>query len=127
MTGSSDDRKRRGHHIEAQVADALATQGLRVLERNFAAKGGEIDILGMDGDTLVVIEVRSRRPGGVLPRETVNRHKRRRIVHAARSYLLQEGFEDAPVRFDVVEVIFEPDQRTGRVTWIRDAFDLDDT
>ena len=39
MTGPGDDRKRRGHHIEAQVADALATQGLRVLERNFVAKG----------------------------------------------------------------------------------------
>ena len=42
MTGPGDDRKRRGHHIEAQVADALATQGLRVLERVLEIRAAQV-------------------------------------------------------------------------------------
>lgn len=126
MTGHGDNRRRRGHQIEAQVAEALAARGLQVLERNFTAKGGEIDIVAMDGDTLVMVEVRSKRRGETRPRETVNRTKRRHIIHAARAYLLLEEIEDTPVRFDVVEVIHDPGEGASRVTWLKDAFDLDD-
>lgn len=125
MTGP-EDRRHRGHRIEARIATALEERGLRILERNFSTPAGEIDIIAMDGESLVMVEVRSRRPGQTRPRDTVNRTKRRRIVQAARGYLMREELEEVPVRFDVVEVICEPGVRGARVTWLKDAFDLND-
>jgi len=84
------------------------------------ARGGEVDLIVRDRDgTLAFVEVRSRgdlRHGGAAA--SVGASKRRRIVFAARHFLLVHPI-DAPCRFDVIAIDAE------RIEWLKAAFDGD--
>ncbi|MDT8990725.1 YraN family protein [Curvibacter sp. APW13] len=110
-----------GDAAEDAALAHLHKAGLRVLERNYRTPGrggGEIDLVMRSPDgTVVFVEVRRRadsRFGGAAA--SVGGDKQRRIVFAARHYLLRHGGEPA-CRFDVVTV-----QPSG-LEWIQGAFD----
>ena len=106
-----------GMRAEAACAGLMRAAGLRVLERNWRCRLGEIDLIAEENGVLVFAEVRMRRSwsfGGA--GESVTMAKRTRLVAAARLYLLRRP--EAPCRFDV----FLVDGPAGDVQWIRDAF-----
>jgi putative endonuclease len=110
----------RGKAAEDRAAAFLQAKGLRLVERNWRCRGGEIDLVMRDGATLVFVEVRARgnaRFGGAAA--SITGAKQARIIHAARSYLSGMG-SPPPCRFDAV--LFEGDQ----LGWIRDAFQASD-
>ena len=87
-----------------RVQAVLAAKGLTVLERNFRARAGEIDLIVRDGDTVAFVEVRARASasfGGAAA--SVTAAKRRRLERAARLWISARGWE-GPCRFDVVAV-----------------------
>ena len=106
MTRPPDERAAAGRNAEESVCAYLGERGVRVVERNFRARGGEIDIIARDGDVLAFVEVRFREEDGHgLPEESVGPVKRRRIVAAARAYLSTippDSWREA--RFDVAAV-----------------------
>jgi len=107
-----------GAAAEAIAAAYLTRQGLRVLERNWRMRGGEIDLICSDGEMLVFVEVRLRTRadyGGAAASITVA--KQRRLILAARHYL--SGRPEAPCRFDAV--LLDRVHQAGLV-WIKDAF-----
>ena len=110
--------KTHGKLAEGLVADYLQRRGLRLLERNYSCRLGEIDLILADGPALVFAEVRLRRSrdyGGAAA--SVTAAKRQRILRAARHYL--SGRPERPCRFDVILLdALEP----GRIEWIKDAF-----
>lgn len=111
-----------GAAAEALVAGWLSQRGLKVVERNFRVRGGEIDLICRDGKTLVFVEVRLRRNanyGGAAASITAS--KRQRLLLAAQHYLLKHPNVDA--RFDCVllDALNE-----ARIEWIRHAFSADD-
>lgn len=111
---------RSGADAEELCARFLREAGLRVLARNWRCRHGEIDLIAMDGDTVVFAEVRlrhSRRFGGAA--ESVTAAKRSRIAAAARQYLAGRG-ADTDCRFDVL-LLDRLDG--GAIEWIRSAFD----
>ena len=94
------------------------------MARNFRRRGGEIDIVMIDGDTLVFVEVRYRRSATfAAPGLTVDRRKQRKLVRAAALFAAAHhrlaGYE---MRFDVVAI-----EEGKPVHWIRDAFRPDDS
>lgn len=106
---------------ENAACDALVRAGLTVLERNWRRPTGEIDIIARDKRTIVFVEVKKRsslRFGR--PAEAVNRAKQLHILRTAMLYLAEKGLEDAPVRFDIVEVL------PAGVRHLRAAFDATD-
>ena len=75
------------------------------LERRYKAKCGEIDLIMLDGNTVVFVEVKTRQtgaPGSGL--SAVNLAKQKRILNAALIYLMQNKWTNRPVRFDLVEI-----------------------
>ena len=107
-----------GQAAEALAARYLERRGVRVLERNYRCRAGEIDLIGEDRESLVFFEVRLRRSqrfGGAAA--SVNAPKQARILRAARHYLA--GRAERPCRFDVL-VLDELDAE--RIEWLRDAF-----
>jgi putative endonuclease len=103
---SWESRRSLGQGSEDRAAAFLERRGYRILERNRRFKVGEIDIVAMDGETLVFVEVRSRSdPSQVHPAETITPKKKRQIVLTAMAYCQDEGITDTMIRFDVVAVL----------------------
>lgn len=113
-----------GRAAEAAAARYLVRAGYRVLESNFRARGGELDVVAVDGAALAIIEVRYRasdRFGGGAASITAG--KQRRIIRAARGLLAARPMlARLPVRFDVVEVAGPAGALECRL--IRGAFSL---
>ena len=120
-TPAAGSAKQRGDAAETLAAEFLVARGLRLLQRNFRVRGGEIDLVCLDGKTLVFVEVRLRSRGDFGDAAaSITAGKRRRIILAARHYL--QGREDCPVRFDCVLLdTLDP----ARLEWLRNAFDAD--
>ena len=128
MTASDPvlDRRARGAAVEAAARRHLLAAGLHPVAANARSRGGEIDLVMRDGDSLVFVEVRYRgnaRFGGSAA--SVDVAKRRRLVHAARMFLARHPqYAERPCRFDVVEA--DGDPAAPRLNWLRDAFRADD-
>ena len=106
-----------GASAEQLAADFLVERGFQILERNFTVKGGEIDLVCDDAGTLVFVEVRARKDGDFgAPEETIGSTKQRRIVLAARHYLVMRQIEERACRFDVIAI------EGDHITHIPDAF-----
>lgn len=114
---------RAGARAEDLAAAHMEARGLRILERNYRRRLGELDLLALDGDVLVVAEVRMRSDtafGGAAA--SVDGWKRRRIIRATQQ-LLQQRPELARlrVRFDVLAI--HPREGSPVIDWIRGAFE----
>lgn len=119
----SDPRRLVGSAGEEEAVSFLRQQGYRILERNFRLRGGEVDIIAQDGETIVFVEVKTRRSLSFGPPElSVTQAKQRRIITAARWWLQRHALENSPARFDVVAITIANGASTREL--IRDAFQL---
>jgi putative endonuclease len=110
-------RRARGAQAEDDAIKVLRKAGYRVVDRNFRCRIGELDVVALDGDTLVFIEVRSRRDvsfgGGIA---AISGAKMKQVARVAAAYVAIRRPVFTTCRFDVVAV-------TGdEITHIRDAF-----
>ena len=115
-----DPRHGKGRHAEDLACDYLERQGLRVVERNYRCKAGELDLVMQHGDVLVFVEVRYRRSprfGGAAA--SVDRRKQAKLITAALHFMQARRIK-RPARFDVVGITPGPERDT--VEWIPDAF-----
>lgn len=125
------DRRARGNRAETAALAYLLRAGLREVAANASYRGGELDLVMRDDSgreaTLVFVEVRYRQSasfgGGAA---SVDAGKRRKLIHAAQSFLLEHRqYTNTACRFDVIEADGDPD--APRIAWLRDAFRADDT
>lgn len=120
------DRQQIGKDAEQSALHYLMQQGLKLIERNYHCRFGEIDLIMRDKDQLVFVEVRSRRyrqwGGAGL---SVDFRKQKKLIKTASYFLSQQKSSNLPIcRFDVVA--FEANQGNGsgdsRPVWYKDAF-----
>ena len=111
-----------GAHGERIAAAYLTDSGLRVLDRNWRCRDGELDIVARDGDALVFCEVKTRRAVGFgHPVEAVGHAKQRRLRTLAQRWLAAHDEHAPELRFDVVGVLVRVN-RPALVTHLRAAF-----
>lgn len=119
------ERRSLGQAAEGWALTHLEEHGLRLLERNWRCRLGELDLVMLDGDTLVFVEVRYRRHaawGGA--EASVDARKRGRLAAAAQVFLQQQPrWAQRPCRFDVVAIAPAEPSTAARLNWIRSAFD----
>jgi putative endonuclease len=95
-----------GNEGERLAATHLRARGYHILEHNFRCLGGEVDLIALDGGTLVFVEVKLRRSlARGTPVEAVTPLKRGRVRKAAEVYLAYSGRIFHRIRFDVVSVM----------------------
>ncbi|MEV0488961.1 YraN family protein [Streptomyces atratus] len=96
-----------GRYGEDLAARLLTDAGMAVLERNWRCRAGEIDILAMDGDALVVCEVKTRRAGAFQhPMAAVSPVKADRLRRLAEIWLDRNGGPPpGGVRIDLIGVV----------------------
>jgi len=120
-----DTKRDTGDQYEDLALEHLKRNGLKLIKRNHLCKGGEIDLVMLDGTTLALIEVRFRRNrshGGAAASVTAT--KRRRITIAARHLIQsQKELQRYRARFDLVAIEMD-DHQQPKVDWIKGAFTL---
>lgn len=117
-------RQQLGRTGEEAALQYLDQQGYRILERNFRCRFGEIDLIARDGQTLVFIEVKTRRSRMFgAPALAVTKEKQRRLIKTSQFYLSQKGAAQPVCRFDVVTVQIEGGE--PRVEVIKNAFQVE--
>jgi len=94
--------RRLGSEAEDRAAIYLISCGYTIVKRGFKGRSGEIDLLALDGDVLVVVEVKERLTKGASPEESITPAKARRLASAARQYLQSVEELERLIRFDVV-------------------------
>jgi putative endonuclease len=102
--------RKKGNLIETEASAYLCREGYEILARNYAYRGGELDIVARDGKTVVFVEVKSVwTTGQGNPAARVNALKQHKIWNTACHFLytqkdkFPQGFE-TPCRFDVLSV-----------------------
>lgn len=115
------DKRESGARGETLALTYLEKLGYTLVCRNARFGHDEIDLILRDGDTTVFVEVKARSSVKFgLGREAVDTRKQKRMMRAARAYLVENG-ADVPARFDVVEV----DLRTDGIAHFPNAFMAD--
>jgi putative endonuclease len=111
----------RGENVAAKY---LRNLGYKILHRNFECKFGEVDIIARDGNTLVFVEVKTRKDGEDSPEpdEQVNINKQHQMSKVAEHYLSRYGIPQPASRFDVLAVIW-PRNVEPIIRHTKDAFE----
>jgi putative endonuclease len=108
-----------GAAAEDLAADYLIQHKLKIIERNYRCRHGEIDLIAKDGAALVFVEVRLRSPGNFGgAAASITPAKQQKILATARHYLsAQSGLP--PCRFDVLLL---DGLSADKIEWIKNAF-----
>ncbi|KEF31244.1 Endonuclease [Marinobacter nitratireducens] len=116
-----DGKRAVGAHYEGVAERYLKSRGVRIIDRNVYNRGGELDLIGYEKNTLIFFEVRYRGSGSLSdPASSVNYPKQKRLLKAASFYLHKHGLWNAESRIDVV-AISPGTIKKYRVQWIRNA------
>ena len=109
---------------EAAAAKYLKRQGYRILARGDRSRTGELDLVALDRETVVFVEVKTRRSQeSGHPAEAVDPAKQRRLTRLAVTFLKRHGLLERPARFDVVAVTWIADERRPAIEHFQNAFD----
>lgn len=109
--------KTRGKLAENQACEFLQKQGLKLIEKNYNCRTGEIDLIMQDKQALVFVEVRYRAKneyGSAL--DSVDQHKIKKLISAANHYISTHQI-DQPMRFDVIGF-----NASNKPNWVKNAF-----
>lgn len=102
---------------ESAACDYLVNKGYTIVERNYACKLGEIDIVAQKQNLLVFVEVKTRETTKFgMPFEAVTSSKIKNIIAVAKYYLMCHKCSGMDIRFDVISIL------RGQIEHIDDAF-----
>jgi putative endonuclease len=123
---TSNFHRQRNNHERGKVGEDeavqwLERQGFEVVERNFAGRSGEIDLIAFEGETLCFLEIKARSGPGFGPAlAAVGRMKQRRLSRTAVLFMATRHLERRPCRFDVLGLDWT--DGAWRFSLVRDAF-----
>jgi putative endonuclease len=112
-----------GKRAEEAACKFLKKKGYKIIARNYRTRLGELDVVALDGKTLVFVEVRSKKEGNFgPPGASISREKSHRLVRAAWDFLTKKGIRDRDCRFDVVGVVYKEGTKSPQVSVFKNAF-----
>jgi len=110
-----------GRRGERAAEKHLRRNGYQIVARNFRAAGAEIDLVAIDGDTLVFVEVKTRRSRAAgAPEEAVDERKQKRMRRAAQVFATRYRADEVEMRFDIVAV--DASSKRLEIELLRNAF-----
>ena len=113
-----------GRRGEDAAARHLKRLGYKIVARGSRSSLGEIDLVAVDGRTVVFVEVKTRQSQDAgHPVDAVDAEKQRRLTRLAVAFLKQHGLLEYPVRFDIVGVTWPGGSRRPRIEHFLGAFE----
>lgn len=109
--GNMNDKKSKGDFGEETACKYIKKNGYKILGKNFRTKFGEIDLIGIDNDTICFIEVKARSSSDYgSPEQFVTKRKQERLWKTASIYINKNTLEFGNYRFDVISVDLENEE-----------------
>lgn len=106
---------------ERVAVEYLLEKNYQILETNWVCGHKEVDVIAKDGDTIVFVEVKTRRSTYLVePEATVDVFKQRHLIWAANSYVNRFQY-DNDVRFDIISIVIDKNDEK-KIEHIEDAF-----
>lgn len=111
-----------GRWAESFAASELKDEGVKILDRNFRTRFGEVDLIAQQGETIRFIEVRARKSAQFgSPAESVTYAKSRRVIAASQAFLQRTGRDERDWQIDVASVELDSWSRPVAVEFIENA------
>lgn len=114
-----------GDRGERLAVRHLKKSGLKIVARNYRNRFGEIDIIALDGQTIVFVEVKTRKSNAAgSPLEAVDESKQSKVIQVAQAYLKERRLYEYSVRFDVIGIVWNEAEKESKpdLTHVRHAF-----
>lgn len=109
---------------ERAAREYLKKRGYKILETNFRCALGEIDIVAQDRESLVFVEVRTRRNLVFgTPEESITAAKKARLIRLGQFYIQGHGDSSSPWRVDIVAIEVDQDGKIIKMELIKNAVD----
>ncbi len=112
--------KQLGMTGEQIIADWLEKKGVTILAKNYQTKLGEVDLIVTKNETVAFVEVKTRQHKYFAISNTVTPSKQKKIIRAAKSFVLKSGITDKVLRFDVATILYQENDYT--IQYIPNAF-----
>ena len=113
------NNKEKGDLGEKLAREYLIKNKFDILDSNYKAETGEIDIVSKYNDEIIFVEVKSRNSINYgYPSEAINSTKKSRIINTAKYYILEKNIINTSIRFDVIEVYL----KKNKINHIENAF-----
>ncbi len=117
-------QKTLGQLGEAAALKYLRRQGYKILARGDRIGRGELDLVALDGRTIVFVEVKTRASNDAgQPAEAVDRDKQRRLTQLAVTFLKRYGLLEYSARFDVIGITWPAGQSRPMIEHLQNAFE----
>lgn len=111
----------RGEHAATKF---LKRRGYKIVFTRHRQRYGEVDIIAVDGQTIVFAEVKTRRDASLgRPAEAVDSERQQRQTRAALAFLKSHGLLEYASRFDVIEVVWPSEKKRPDIRHIKNAFE----
>jgi putative endonuclease len=113
-----------GKRGEQAAERFLISSGYRLLHRNYKISGGELDLIMLDGRTVVFVEVKTRATAELgRPELAVDERKQQQLIRISAAYIKRYHLQHVSKRFDVVSVVWPETQQKPEIKHILHAFD----
>jgi putative endonuclease len=117
-------QKTLGQRGEDAAARYLRRKRYKILARGHRFRLGELDLVALDGRTIVFVEVKTRESADAgHPSEAVDQSKQRKLTQMALSFLKRHRLLEYPARFDVIAVTWPPGRRRPMIEHVPNAFE----
>lgn len=117
------NHKSLGNYGEEIAAKMMTEKGCIILQRNFRCRFGEIDIVARDGDTIIFVEVKTRRNKRFgEAEEAVDYRKQKKIRQVAEYYLMMNRSKSQKCRFDVYSVYLDENKNPEEIRVSENCF-----
>ncbi len=114
------EKTKLGNKGENLVTQFLKKQSFKILEQNYRTKFGEVDIIAQKKDVLAFVEVKTRKNEYFPTSMVVNYSKQKKIINAAKHFILKNNISDVVYRFDIATVIMLNSK--SEIKYLSDAF-----
>lgn len=112
-----------GQRGELEAERFLLRKGWQIIARGYSTESGEVDLIAVDGKTLVFVEVKTRSSDTKgLPADAVDESKMRRISKVAEEFYYRHQLDGTSMRFDVISILW-PENSTPQIRHYEQAFD----
>ena len=113
-----------GERGEAEAERFLKKLGYKTLARGSRNKLGELDLVTLDGKTIVFVEVKTRRTTDAgHPADAVDERKQAKLTRLALAFLKRHRLLDRPSRFDVIAITWPNDGNKPKIEHFKNAFE----